>query len=101
VQNNTLKLLVCSYRRLFSQLQSKLVEPSCSVPVTALRMNLAVHDLKEAAPTQCETAASRGLTGEFPKKRAVPAPLNDCPLAIFENALDPSVAVLEGAGRTQ
>ena len=53
-------LTVCSVNR-----QSKLVEPRCSVPVTALRTNLAVHDLEEAAPAQCETAAGRGVAGEF------------------------------------
>ena len=53
-------LTVCSVNR-----QSKLVEPRCSVPVTALRTNLAVHDLEKAAPAQCETAAGRGVAGEF------------------------------------
>ena len=56
----TARATVCSVNR-----QSKLVEPRCSVPVTALRTNLAVHDLEEAAPAQCETAAGRGVAGEF------------------------------------
>ena len=81
---------VCSVNR-----QSNLVEPRCSVPVTALRTNLAVHDLEESTSTQCESAAGRGLTGEFAKKRATAAPLNDGPVTILENALDPSVAVWE------
>ena len=53
-------LTVCSVNR-----QSKLVEPRCSVPLTALRTNLVVHDLEETAPAQCETAAGRGVAGEL------------------------------------
>ena len=52
-------------RRADRLLSQPLVEPRCSVPVTALRTNLAVHDLEEAAPAQCETAAGRGVAGEF------------------------------------
>ena len=44
VANNALKLFVCSYRHLFSQLQSKLFEPRCFVPIPALKINLATHD---------------------------------------------------------
>ena len=53
-------LTVCSVNR-----QCKLVEPRCTVPVTAPSTNLAVRDLEEAAPAQCETAAGRGVAGEF------------------------------------
>jgi hypothetical protein len=50
VANNALKLFVCSYRRLFSQLQSKLFEPGCFVPIPALKINLAVHNYHLAEP---------------------------------------------------
>jgi hypothetical protein len=82
-------------------LQSELFEPRCFVPVTALKANLAVHDLEEAAPTQYELLSSGGLAGKLANKRAAPAPLDDGPLAILENVLDPKCNCRGTPGRTR
>jgi hypothetical protein len=83
--------------------QSKLFEPRCFVPVPALKTNLAVHDVEEAAPTQYKAPTSGRLAGKLANQRAAPAPLDDSPLTVLENVFDPSLAVgerLEERGET-
>ena len=66
-------------------LNSELLEPRLSIPVTPLGPDESIDDVEESTPAKLKAAPIRCVSGKFPKERSPATPLYDCPFSILQN----------------